>query len=711
MSIPSRTDQAETNRESGGRRQADQFPAGDLVNDKAEPDGPATEQINQSEIVEQSINTIRLLAVDAVEKANSGHPGMPMGTAPMAYVLWTQFLKHNPADPYWVDRDRFILSAGHGSMLLYGLLHLTGYSDMTMEELKHFRQWESRTPGHPENFLADGIETTTGPLGQGFANAVGFAIAEKYLAAKFNRPNFPIVDHYTYGICSDGDLMEGISHEAASLAGHLGLGKLIFLYDDNDISIDGSTDLSFTEDVGRRFEAYNWHVQHIDDGNDVDAVADALGRARGETTRPSIIIVRTHIGYGSPNKQDTASAHGEPLGEDEVRLVKRNLGWPEDKSFYVPDAVYRHMRASALERGAAAQKEWDDMWSAYEEAHSGLAAEYSSWLEQKLAEGWDDDIPVFEAGEKLATRAAGGKVLNAIADKVGFLIGGSADLTPSNKTDIKGRDDFQKATPGGGYLRFGVREHAMASACNGIALHEGLRPYCGTFLIFSDYMRPAVRLSALIKVPVVYVFTHDSIGLGEDGPTHQPVEHLMSLRAIPNMTVIRPCDANETAEAWKLAVSHPDGPIALALSRQGVPTLDRTKYAPASGLHRGGYTLLDTDGDLQIILIGTGSEVQHVVAAVEILQAEGVGARAVSLPSWELFEKQPKSYRENVLPSSVTRRVSVEAGAAFGWERYTGPEGSIIGLNRFGASAPGEVNMEKLGFTKENVTRVARGLL
>jgi transketolase len=682
-----------------------------VVNETDEPDGPATEQINQSEIVEQSINTIRFLAVDAVEKANSGHPGMPMGTAPMAYVLWTQFLKHNPADPYWVDRDRFILSAGHGSMLLYGLLHLTGYSDMTMEELKNFRQWESRTAGHPENFLADGIETTTGPLGQGFANAVGFAIAEKYLAAKFNRPNFPIVDHYTYGICSDGDLMEGISHEAASLAGHLGLGKLIFLYDDNEISIDGSTDLSFTEDVGRRFEAYNWHVQHIDDGNDVDAVANALDRARGETTRPSIIVVRTHIAYGSPNKQGTASAHGEPLGEDEVILTKRNLGWPEDKSFYVPDAVYRHMRASALERGAAAQNEWDDMWSAYEEAHSGLAAEYTSWLEQKLAEGWDDDIPVFEAGEKLATRAAGGKVLNAIAGKVGFLIGGSADLTPSNKTDIKGRDDFQKATPGGGYLRFGVREHAMASACNGIALHEGLRPYCGTFLIFSDYMRPAVRLSALMKVPVVYVFTHDSIGLGEDGPTHQPVEHLMSLRAIPNMTVIRPCDANETAEAWKLAVAHPDGPIALALSRQGVPTLDRTKYAPASGLHRGGYTLLDTDSDPQIILIGTGSEVQHVVAAAEILQAEGVGARAVSLPSWELFEKQPKSYRESVLPSSVTRRVSVEAGAAFGWERYTGPEGSIIGLNRFGASAPGEVNMEKLGFTKENVTRVARGLI
>jgi len=711
MSIPSRTGQAENNRESEGREHVDQITADDAVNETAEPGGLATEQIDQSDIVEQSINTIRLLAVDAVEKANSGHPGMPMGTAPMAYVLWTQFLKHNPADPHWIDRDRFILSAGHGSMLLYGLLHLTGYSDMSMEELKNFRQWESRTPGHPENFLADGIETTTGPLGQGFANAVGFAIAEKYLAAKFNRPDFPIVDHYTYGICSDGDLMEGISHEAASLAGHLGLGKLIFLYDDNDISIDGSTDLSFTEDVGRRFQAYNWHVQHIDNGNDVSAVADALESARGEETKPSLIIVRTEIGYGSPNKQGTASAHGEPLGEDEVRLAKRNLGWPEDKTFYVPDAVYQHMRTWALERGAAAQKEWGDMWSAYEEAHPELSAEYTSWLEQKPTDGWDDDIPVFDAGEKLATRAAGGKVLNAIADKVGFLIGGSADLTPSNKTDIKGRDDFQKATPGGGYLRFGVREHAMASACNGIALHEGLRPYCGTFLIFSDYMRPAVRLSALMKVPVVYVFTHDSIGLGEDGPTHQPVEHLMSLRAIPNMTVIRPCDANETAEAWKLAVAHPDGPIALALSRQGVPTLDRTKYAPASGLHRGGYTLLDSDGDPQIILIGTGSEVQHVLAAAEALQAEGIAARAVSMPSWELFEKQPTSYRERVLPSSVTRRVSVEAGAAFGWERYVGREGAIIGLNRFGASAPGAVNMERLGFTAENVTIIARGLL
>lgn len=664
-----------------------------------------------NDLVERSINTIRLLAVDAVEKANSGHPGMPMGSAPMAYVLWTQFLKHNPLDPDWIDRDRFILSAGHGSMLLYSLLHLTGYADMTMEELKNFRQWESRTAGHPENFLADGIETTTGPLGQGFANAVGFAIAEKYLATRFNRPNFPIVDHYTYGICSDGDLMEGISHEAASLAGHLGLGKLVFLYDDNEISIDGSTDLSFTEDVGRRFEAYEWHVQHIDDGNDIDALTKALNRAREELGRPSIIIVRTHIGYGSPNKQGTASAHGEPLGEDEVKLAKENLGWPQDKTFYVPEEVGRHLRDSAIEKGRAAQEDWQQLWSAYEETHPSLAREYASWLAHEPQEGWEDAFPVFEPGTKLATRAAGGKVLNAIADRVGFLIGGSADLTPSNKTDISGRDDFQKATPGGGYLRFGVREHAMASACNGIALHEGLRPYCGTFLIFSDYMRPAVRLSALMKTPVVYVFTHDSIGLGEDGPTHQPIEHLMSLRAIPNLTLIRPADANETAEAWKFAVANPHGPIALALTRQGLPTLDRTKYAPASGLSRGAYTLLDSDGEPEIIFIATGSEVQHAVDAAEILQDEGTRARVVSMPSWEVFEAQPDEYREHVLPVAVRRRVSVEAGAAFGWERYVGHEGAIIGLDRFGASAPGDVNMAKLGFTKENVLRVARGLL
>lgn len=662
-------------------------------------------------IAEKSINTIRFLAVDAVEKAKSGHPGMPMGAAPMAYVLWTRYLKHNPADPAWIDRDRFILSAGHGSMLLYALLHLTGYKDMTMEQLMNFRQWGSITPGHPENFLAEGIETTTGPLGQGFANAVGFAIAEKYLSARFNKPDFPIINHFTYGICSDGDMMEGISHEAASLAGHLGLGKLIFLYDDNEISIDGDTDLAFTEDVGRRFESYRWHVQHVDDGNDLGAIDTAIRQARNESERPSLIVVRTEIGFGSPNKQGTASAHGEPLGEDEVALTKRTLGWPENRTFYVPDDIYDHMRGEAVENGRREQEAWSEMWSTYEEEFPDVAREYAAWLEQTPFEGWEDDLPVFESGTNLATRAAGGKVLNAIADKVGYLIGGSADLTPSNKTDIKGRADFQKETPAGAYLRFGVREHAMASACNGIALHEGLRPYCGTFLIFSDYMRPAVRLSALMKVPVIYVFTHDSIGLGEDGPTHQPIEHLMSLRAIPNMTLIRPCDANETSAAWRFAVTHRDGPIALALTRQSVPTLDRSKYASASGLSRGAYTLFDSHGDPEIILIGTGSEVQHILAAAESLQEEGVNARAVSMPSWELFEKQSDAYREEVLPKAVTRRIAVEAGAAFGWERYVGRDGAVIGLDRFGSSAPGDVNMERLGFTAENVLKAARRLL
>ena len=669
------------------------------------------EDLRETELAQKSIDTLRFLAVDAVQKAESGHPGMPMGTAPLAYVLWSRYLKHDPADPNWVNRDRFILSAGHGSMLLYGLLHLTGYADMPMEELANFRQWGSKTAGHPENFLAEGIDTTTGPLGQGFANAVGFALAEKYLAAHFNQPDFPVIDHFTYGICSDGDLMEGVSHEAASLAGHLGLGKLIFFYDANQISIDGSTDLSFTEDVGRRFEAYDWHVQRVDDGNDLEAIENALVAAREEADRPSLIITRTHIGFGSPNKQDTAAAHGEPLGEEEVKLTKQNLGWPEDRTFFVPEEVYQHMRGSARSNGKGAHDAWNELRARYAEAHPELAQKLTAWIDHHPDEGWEDAVPVFGPEDKMATRAASGKVLNALAEKVGFLIGGSADLTPSNKTDIKGRDDFQKSTPGGGYIRFGVREHAMASACNGIALHGGLRPYCGTFLIFSDYMRPAVRLSALMRVPVVYVFTHDSIGLGEDGPTHQPIEHLMSLRAIPNMTLIRPADANETAEAWKEAVSHPDGPIALALTRQGVPTFDRSRYAPAAGLRRGAYAILDCDGEPEIILIGTGSEVQHAVAAAEELQSEGVRARAVSMPSWEIFERQSEAYREEVLPRAVRRRVAVEAGSVVGWERYVGLDGAVIGMERFGSSAPGGVVMKEFGFTKENVLQAARKLL
>jgi len=666
----------------------------------------ASSRADSQDVAELTINTLRILAADAVQAAESGHPGMPMGAAPMAYVLWKHHLKHNPSDSRWFDRDRFVLSAGHGSMLLYGLLHLTGY-DMPMEEIKRFRQWGSSTPGHPEDFLAEGIETTTGPLGQGFGNAVGMAIAEKYLAAQFNEPEFELVHHYTYGICSDGDLMEGVSHEAASMAGHLGLGKLIFLYDDNDISIDGSTDLAFTEDVGARFEAYAWHVERVDDGNDLEAIDRALRAARADSARPSLIVVRTLIGYGSPNKQDTASAHGEPLGADELVRTKENLGWPPDKSFYVPEVVYEHMRDETLRAGGAAEDAWHELLEAYRADFPEKARRFDTWRIGRPADGWADVVPSFEVGEKLATRASGGKVLNALAPSVPYLFGGSADLTPSNKTDIKGREDFQDASPSGGYVRFGVREHAMAAACNGIALHEGLRPYCGTFLIFSDYMRPSLRLSALMNLPVVYIFTHDSIGLGEDGPTHQPIEHLMSLRAIPRLTLIRPADAAETAEAWKHVVERSDGPIAMALTRQGVPTLEGT----GAGLRRGAYVLRDCTGTPEIILIGTGSEVQHVASAAEQLQAEGVRARAVSMPSWELFDEQTEAYREEVLPRSATRRMAVEAGAAIGWERYVGLDGDVVGLTRFGASAPGAINMEKFGFSAAHVIDRSRRLL
>jgi transketolase len=668
----------------------------------------------QTDLDQLSINTIRFLAVDAVQKANSGHPGMPMGAATMAYTLWMRHLKHNPAAPKWYDRDRFVLSAGHGSMLLYSMLHLTGYN-MPMEELQHFRQWESKTPGHPESFVSDGIETTTGPLGQGFANAVGMAIAEAHLAAHFNRPGFPVVDHYTYGICSDGDLMEGISHEAASLAGHLGLGKLIFLYDDNGISIDGSTELAFTEDVARRFEAYKWHVHRVEDGNDLEAIDAAITAARARTDRPSLILVRTIIGFGSPNKQATASVHGEPLGDEEVLLAKRNLGWPDEPAFFVPDEVYRHMREGSIAAGRSRKADWEEMMERYAAAHPELAARFDSWMAGELPEGWDADIPVFEPGSMVATRASSGKVLGAIASKVGFLIGGSADLTPSNKTDVKGRDDFQKDNRTGAYFRFGVREHAMAAACNGMAQHGGVIPYCGTFLIFSDYMRPAVRLSALMNLPVIYVFTHDSIGLGEDGPTHQPVEHLMALRAIPQLTLIRPADAGETAEAWRVAMEmaaspNSHGPIALALTRQGLPTIDRSRFGPAEGLRRGAYIVRDTPRQPDLILIGTGSELPLVLEAAERLATLGVEARVVSMPSWELFEAQPTAYREEVLPPEISRRIAVEAGVTLGWERYVGLHGRIIGLDRFGASAPAGILFKQFGFTVERVVEEALSL-
>ncbi len=654
------------------------------------------------------INAIRFLAVDAVEQAKSGHPGMPMGAAPMAYVLWTRHLRHNPRDPKWPNRDRLVLSAGHGSMLLYALLHLTGY-DLPMEELQQFRQWGSRTPGHPEYGHTPGVETTTGPLGQGFANAVGMAIAEQYLAAHFNREGFSIFDHFTYVIASDGDLMEGISHEAASLAGHLGLGKLIVLYDDNDISIDGSTDQTFTEDVGARFEAYGWHVQHVEDGNDLMAIDAALWQARAETERPSLIVVRTHIGYGSPNKQDTPAAHGAPLGPEEVRLTKRNLGWPEDKTFYVPDEVYRHMR-QAVKRGQQWQDEWEALRTRYREAYPAEAAELERWLSRRLPEGWNEGLPAFEAGKAVATRNAGGAVLDVLAARIPELIGGSADLAESNKTHPKGREAFSRNNRKGGYIHFGVREHAMAAICNGLSLH-GLRAYASTFLVFSDYLRPSLRLSALMGQPVIYVFTHDSIGLGEDGPTHQPIEHLSSLRAIPNVVVLRPADATETVEAWKIALERDNGPTLLILTRQNVPVLDRNRLAPAEGVRRGGYVLKEAQNTLRAILLASGSEVHIALAAAEQLETEGIGVRVVSMPSWELFRQQAPAYRDAVLPPEITVRVAIEAGVAQGWEQFVGCHGRIVSLERFGASAPAQVLFQQFGFTPERVAHEVQMLL
>ena len=667
------------------------------------------EPLQSTDLDTQAINTIRFLSADAVERAQSGHPGTPMGLAPVAYTLWREHLRHSPRHPGWPNRDRFVLSAGHASMLLYSLLHLTGY-DLSLEEIKRFRQWESRTPGHPEAHLTPGVETTTGPLGQGFANAVGMAAAERLLADEFNTAEHPIVDHTTYAIASDGDLMEGISHEAASLAGHLGLGKLVCLYDDNEITIDGSTDLAFTEDVAGRFEAYGWHVARVEDANDLGAVDAAIEAAKAEAERPSLIVVQSHIGYGSPNKQDTAAAHGAPLGEEEVRLTKEALGWPPEKTFYVPDAVREHMR-EAVEAGAAQKQEWDALMADYEEAHPDQAARYRRWLDRDPGEGWEDALPTFEAGERLATRKASGLTLNELAPKVGYLVGGSADLTGSNKTDVTGRSDFQKDNPGGRYVRFGVREHAMAGAMNGMALHGGLQPYGGTFLIFSDYLRPSLRLSALMEQPVVYVFTHDSIGLGEDGPTHQPVEHLMALRAIPNLTLLRPADANEAREAWKVAVTRTEGPTALALTRQKLPIFDREAVAPARGVGRGAYALRPVEGTPDVLLIGSGSEVQHALAAARTLAEEGIEAQVVSMPSWALFEEQPAAYRREVLPPSVTARVSIEAGVTQGWERYVGPDGTSLGVDRFGASAPGDVVMEKYGLTADRVAEEARALL
>ncbi len=655
------------------------------------------------------VNTVRTLAMDAVQKAKSGHPGLPMGIADVAYVLWTQFLKHNPANPDWPDRDRFVLSGGHGSMLLYSLLHLTGY-DLPLEELMNFRQWDSRTPGHPEYGLTPGVETTTGPLGQGFANGVGMAIAERFLAGIFNRPGYPIVDHYIYAIVTDGDLMEGISHEAASLAGHLGLGKLIYLYDDNHISIDGRTELTFTENRCARFEAYGWHVQQVD-GHHREAVARALRAARAETSRPSLIACRTHIAYGSPNKQDTAAAHGAPLGEEEVRLTKENLGWPSDAQFYIPEEVLAHYR-EAIPRGQALEMEWQNLFDRYAAEYPDLAELWHQVWSGELPAGWEEALPTFDAADgPLATRSASGKVLNAIAPVLPTLIGGSADLTPSNNTELKSYAWLQTGQFGGRNIHFGVREHTMGGILNGLALHGGVIPYGGTFLVFSDYMRPTIRLAAMMGLPVVYVFTHDSVGLGEDGPTHQPVEHLPALRAIPNLMVVRPADATETIQAWRMALEHHKGPVALLLTRQKLPILDRSVLAPAEGLKRGAYVLADTDGTPDLILIASGSEVQVALDARERLAVQGVKARVVSMPSWELFEQQPPDYQAQVLPPEVTARLAVEAAVPLGWERYVGPQGYVVGLNRFGASAPYKTIFEQLGFTGENVALQALAVL
>jgi transketolase len=644
----------------------------------------------------------------------------------MAYVLWTQFLKHNPSHPKWPDRDRFVLSAGHGSALLYALLHLAGY-DLPIEELKRFRQWGSQTPGHPEYKETPGVECTAGPLGQGFGNGVGMAMAERFLAARFNRPGHEIVNHTTYAIVSDGDLMEGIASEAASLAGHLRLGKLIYLYDSNFITLAGETRLTFTEDVCKRFEAYGWHVQRVDEGNDLKAISKAIIAAQEETVRPSLISIRTHIGYGSPLKQDTFEAHGSPLGPEEVIATKKNLGWPLEPAFYVPEEALAHFR-KALPQGAQLEEKWKASLESYGKAFPDLRNEWDQWINAILPENWDTGIPSFPSDPKgLATRAAGGQVMNAVASHLNFLIGGSADLNPSTNTVLKGKGNFQFPESGDGSTQgsvsgswgyegvnvaFGVREHAMGSTLSGMALHGGVLPYGSTFLIFSDYMRPAIRLAALMKLHVIYVFTHDSIAVGEDGPTHQPVEQLFSLRAIPGLTVIRPADANEAAEAWRVAVENENGPTAIILTRQNVPVIDRGRFHPAAGLRKGAYVLSDSSSSKpDVILIATGSEVHLALEVYEKLRSEGIKTRVVSMPSWEVFEQQPERYRQEVLPPEVTKRVSIEAGVTLGWHRYVGGEGEIIGIDHFGASAPGSVLLKEFGFTVENILPRVKSLL
>jgi transketolase len=674
------------------------------------------------------INTIRTLSLDAVQKAESGHPGLPLGAAPMAYVLWTRFLRHNPQNPKWENRDRFLLSAGHGSMLLYSLLYLTGY-DLPLEELKNFRQFGSKTPGHPEYGLTPGVEITTGPLGQGFANGVGMAMGGTHLGARFNKEEFPLIEHNVYAIVSDGDLMEGVASEAASLAGHLKLGKLIYLYDDNHVTIEGFTSLAFSENVPQRFEAYGWHTLTVDDGNNLDAIEAAIREAQSVGTKPSLISVKTTIGYGMPTA-GTRKAHSDAPGEEAVRETKRHLGWPEDKQFYVPDAALAHFR-EAIERGARQEAEWNALVEKYAEKYPELGKLWRSTVKGELPEGWEKHLPKFADAKPVATRVASGEVINALAPHLPMLIGGSADLGVSNNTDIKGGGDFEAGSYEGRIIHFGVREHAMGATLTGISLNGGLIPYGGTFLTFSDYMRPAIRLAALSEVQVIYVFTHDSIGLGEDGPTHQPVEHVAALRAIPHLFVIRPADPAEVSEAWRIAILRRHAPTALALTRQKVGVIDRTRFASAEGLRRGGYTLAEAEATgrqavarpseraqsdaagitPELILIATGSEVSLALEAREKLQAEGIPTRVVSLPCTELFEEQPENYRNEVLPPAVTARLAIEAGVRQGWDRYVGPQGDVICLDRFGASAPGDVVLRELGFNVENVLKHARALI
>jgi transketolase len=654
------------------------------------------------------INTIRMLAVDAVEKAQSGHPGTPMEAAPMAYELWTRFLRYNPKNPEWPNRDRFVLSAGHSSMLLYAMLYLTGY-DLSLEEIKQFRQLGSKTPGHPEYGHAPGVETTTGPLGQGFGTGVGMAIAEKFLANYFNRTGYKIVDYKIYAYCSDGDMMEGISSEAGSIAGHLKLNNLIYIYSDNHITIDGETNLTFSESVKQRFEGFHWFVQNIE-GNDRDGFIRAIKKAKEETERPSLIVARTHIGYGSPGKQDKASAHGAPLGTEEVKRTKENFGWPLEPTFLVPEEALHHFR-QAIEHGAKLEAEWDRTFDEYSKAFPDLAAEWNRFIRGELPENWTQVIPDLSKETSMATRVASGKVLASLANVIPNLIVGSADLAESTNTFLKDKGSFGK-DPGGRNIHYGVREHSMGAILNGLALSKMLHPVGGTFFIFSDYMRPAIRIAALMKACPIYVFTHDSIGLGEDGPTHQPVEHLASLRAMPNVLLIRPADATETAVAWEMALSHRAGPVALVLTRQKLPVIDRSKFAPASLARKGAYVLADpADGKPSLILLATGSEVSVALKAWEMLSTDGIAARLVSLPCWEVFERQPREYKEEVLPSSVHARVSVEAGSTFGWKQYVGDHGISIGMETFGASAPYEVLMQNFGFTAENIVSKAKSLL